>query len=82
MVPDLVHMEIRCEVPAATAAGLEQGMPVMVTVDAFPDDVFPATLSSSRESDPASGTVLVTAIIAESKSKLRPGNDRFSKNRG
>jgi RND family efflux transporter MFP subunit len=74
---DLVTLdpvEVEFHLPEADAARVSVGLPIEVTVTAYPDDVFDAVVSVvSPTIDPRTRTLRVRAVIENPDGRLRPG---------
>jgi HlyD family secretion protein len=73
---DLSRMKLRVDIDEADVGGVREGQTASFTVDAYPNDIFPATISSLRfVSQRVQDVVTYEAVleVANEERKLRPG---------
>ncbi|MEM8733430.1 MAG: efflux RND transporter periplasmic adaptor subunit [Planctomycetota bacterium] len=73
---DLGHMKLKIDVDEADVGGVSEGLEATFTVDAYPDERFPATISSLRFAAHNNQDVVTYEAVLEVENpelKLRPG---------
>ena len=70
----LDSLEVEFHLPEADSARVRDGIPIEVTVAAYPDDVFDATVTMiSPTIDRRTRTLRVRALVENEDHRLRPG---------